>query len=62
MARSIDSLSFVGSVGVIGSLVSKWLYFVQLMKRFVMGGEEETGVLETSSRIGLWSEESSFKL
>lgn len=45
-----------------GKYVSIVLNFFQLMKRFVTGGNEDTGVHIVSRRMGLWSEDSSFRL
>jgi hypothetical protein len=62
IARSIDSLLLVGSAGVLGKLVRIVLYLVQFMKRFEAGGDYEIIVHNVSRRIGLWSEDSSFRL
>ena len=61
IARSIDSLLVGRSVGL-GKLERIVLYFVQLIKRLVVGGDDDTGVHMVSRRIGLWSEDSSLRL
>ena len=60
-ARSIECLSFVGGMGELGKLVRMVLYFDQLMKRLVVGGDDEIGVHRVSRSIGLWSEDSSLR-
>ena len=61
IAISIDSLLVGRTVGL-SRLERIVLYFVQLMKRLVVGGDDDTGVHKVSRRIGLWSEDSSLRL
>jgi hypothetical protein len=62
IAKSIDCALCSGYEVKLGELVSMLVYFLQLMKRLVVGGDEESGVFRISSRIGLWSDNSSFRL